>query len=108
MGSALKILIVEDDLKIAEMINEFLIGSGHEVCGIARSVAVALDLAKWQSPDIALIDVKLAEGGLGTDVAASLRAISMVGILYAAGDTSPEALRNAIGDACLAKPFRPA
>ena len=38
-----KVLIVEDDLVIADFAEEALAATGFEVCGIARTVAGALE-----------------------------------------------------------------
>ena len=40
-----KVLIAEDDLMIADMLEMSLVDSGYEVCGIARTVAEAVALA---------------------------------------------------------------
>jgi len=56
----LKILIAEDNLMIADMAQDFLAGSGYEVCGIARTVGEAVTLARHHHPDLALIDLRLA------------------------------------------------
>ena len=55
----LKILIAEDNLMIADMAQDFLAGSGYEVCGIARTVGEAVTLARHHHPDLALIDLRL-------------------------------------------------
>jgi DNA-binding response OmpR family regulator len=102
----LKVLIAEDDLMIADMIEEALVSHGYEVCGIATTVAEGIALGRQHRPDLAIIDIRLAGGGVGTDIAAQLDR-AHVGILYATGNVSL-ALRNiADGDACLAKPYRP-
>jgi hypothetical protein len=41
-----KVLIVEDGLLIADCTEEFLVRSGYEVCGIARTVDEAVDLGR--------------------------------------------------------------
>jgi hypothetical protein len=41
-----KILIAEDDLLIADMVEECLIVSEYEVCGIARTVIEAVALGR--------------------------------------------------------------
>jgi len=50
----LNVLIVEDDLTIAELLQETLEADGYHVTGIARTVSEALKLAKQTEPDIAL------------------------------------------------------
>ena len=84
----------------------FLVKHGYEVCGIARTVAEAVALGRRHKPDLAVIDMRLADGGLGTEIAAQLGALGRLGILYASGNISHVMLTAADGDACLAKPYR--
>ena len=67
-----RVLIVEDDLMMADMVEMLLVDSGYEVCGIARNVADAVALARSHKPDLAVIDVRLADGDLGTEIPAHL------------------------------------
>jgi DNA-binding response OmpR family regulator len=46
----LKILVVEDDLMIADMAEEILVDAGYEVCGIARTVDEGVSLARRHKP----------------------------------------------------------
>jgi DNA-binding response OmpR family regulator len=100
----LKVLIVEDDLMIADMVKSALIDFGFDVCGIARTVPEAIAIARRDTPDLALIDVALAAGGVGTEIAAQLSDLKNLGILYATDD--PAKLAGAGGHAHLAKPYR--
>jgi DNA-binding response OmpR family regulator len=100
----LKVLIVEDDLMLADASEETLVERGYEVCGIARTVTEAVALGRLHRPDLVMLDLRLADGGLGTEVAAQLRESGRPGILYVTGNMSQVALTN--GDACLAKPYR--
>lgn len=102
----LKVLIAEDDLMIADMAEEILIENGYEVCGIARTVAEAVALGRQHNPDLAILDLRLADGGLGTEVAAQLGGRERLGILYASGNMSQIVLTSSDGDACLSKPYR--
>jgi DNA-binding response OmpR family regulator len=102
----LKILIVEDDLMIADMTEEILVDEGYDVCGIARTVDEGVALARHHKPDLALIDLRLADGGLGTSVAAQLVPFGHLGILYATGNMSQVILTATDGHACLVKPYK--
>ena len=102
----LKVLIVEDDLMMADFMEELLVDHGYEVSGIARTVAEAVALAQHSKPNLVILDMRLADGGLGTEVAAQLPSPDRPGILYATGNMSQVALTSADGDACLAKPYR--
>jgi DNA-binding response OmpR family regulator len=101
----LKVLIVEDDLMIADLAEEILTDEGYEVCGIARTVAEAVALAQLHKPDLAVLDLRLADGGLGTEIAAQLLPLGRLGVLYATGNISQVVLTTADGDACLSKPY---
>jgi DNA-binding response OmpR family regulator len=103
-----KVLIAEDELMIADMVEETLVEHGYEVCGIARTVADGVALGRQHKPGLAVIDVRLADGGLGTEIAARLSAFGRLGVLYATGNISQVMLTAADGDACLAKPYRTA
>jgi DNA-binding response OmpR family regulator len=102
----LKVLIVEDDLMLADFAEEILVEQGYEVSGIARTVTDAVALARCSSPDLVVLDLRLADGGLGTEVAAQLPVTGRPGILYVTGNMSQLVLTSVDGDACLAKPYR--
>ena len=102
----LKVLIAEDDVMIADLIEETLVAHGYEVCGIASTVAEGIALGRLHKPDLAIIDMRLADGGLGTDIASQLDR-EHLGILYATGNTSQVLQNVADGNACLAKPYSP-
>jgi hypothetical protein len=57
-------------------------------------------------PDLALIDLRLADGGLGTSIAAQLVPFGELGILYATGNMAQVVLTATDGHACLSKPYR--
>ena len=101
-----KVLIAEDDLMIADAAEEVLVRSGYEVCGIARTVAKAVALGRAHKPDLAIIDLRLADGEIGTDIVAQLSDLGKFGVLYATGNVAHLLLAHAGGDACLAKPYR--
>lgn len=101
-----RVVIAEDDLMIADMVEEVLIENGYEVCGIARTVEAAVDLCLRHKPDLMLIDLRLADGGLGTEIAAQLSSVAGLGILYATGNMTQIDLTSANGHACLGKPYR--
>jgi DNA-binding response OmpR family regulator len=103
----LKVLIAEDDLLIADMTEELLAAHGYDVCGIGRTVAEALALARRHQPDLAIVDVRLADGDLGTQIAAGLTDLRHLGILYVTGNVAAVSSNDVHGHACLAKPYRP-
>jgi two-component sensor histidine kinase/CheY-like chemotaxis protein len=104
----LKVMIAEDDLMMADMLQDVLVEGGYEVCGIARTVDKAIELGERHQPDLAVLDLRLADGGLGTEIAAGLNRQGSLGILYATGNLGQSGdLTRADGEACLRKPYRP-
>jgi ActR/RegA family two-component response regulator len=100
-----KVMIVEDDLLIADSIERALHKGGYAVCGIARTVGEAIALAKLHSPALAVIDLRLEHGELGTAICPQLADPRAMGILYASGNTARILLTAADGEACLEKPY---
>ena len=104
----LKVLIAEDQLLIADMLEEALLASNYEVCGIARTTDEGVALGEIHMPDLAVLDVRLAHGDRGTDIARRLNSRGKFGVLYATGDDARHStLTLADGDASIAKPYRP-
>ncbi len=66
------ILIVEDELVVANDIRLTLERAGYTVCGIARSYASAMDMINLNPPCMALLDIFLKGEQTGIDVAAQL------------------------------------
>jgi AmiR/NasT family two-component response regulator len=102
----LKVLIAEDDLLIASLAEEIIVEAGYEVCGVARTVAGAVELARKHKPDLAVIDLRLAERGCGSEIAAQLSDLPRLGVLYTSGDMLHAMLTTAGLHASIAKPYR--
>jgi CheY-like chemotaxis protein len=64
---ATDILIIEDDLMIANDLKALMMELGHRVIGIARTRDDALRLAKSMRPGLILADIQLADGSNGID-----------------------------------------
>ena len=102
----LRVLIAEDELMIAGLLEDVLATSGYEVCGIARTVDEAVALGELHKPDLALLDVRLAWGGFGPEIARRLNSRGKFGVLYTTGDDDRiSTLTLADGDASIAKPY---
>jgi CheY-like chemotaxis protein len=56
------VLIVEDDPLIAISLRMVLEDEGHEVCGVTATEQDAISLGLTHHPDVAIVDVRLAEG----------------------------------------------
>ena len=67
-----KVMIVEDDVIVAEDLSRALRASGYDVPGYAMSGDEALDLARAVTPDLILMDVFLSDGHDGITVARTI------------------------------------
>jgi CheY-like chemotaxis protein len=103
-----KIIIAEDDRMIADLLEDVLINAGYDVCGIASTVAEAVELCNEHRPDLAVLDVRLAGGGRGTDIARQVKSRHRLGILYATANPAFAMLTASDGEGCVTKPYLPA
>lgn len=69
-----RILVVEDEFLIAMECEGILMEAGHEVVGVAADEQQALSLAERGRPDLVLMDIRLARGSDGIEVAKAIRA----------------------------------
>jgi len=74
--------------------------------GSLVTVDKAVELIEHHKPDLAILDIRLADGGLGTEIRARLTDAAQMGILYASGHVLPR-LTRASGTAVISKPYRP-
>lgn len=99
----MNVLVVEDEAIVAMEIEQILAGAGYTIVGIADHQREAIAIAKASRPDMALVDVRLADGESGVDVAAALQHLG-VPAMFVTG-TCPRADGAGIALACLHKPF---
>jgi CheY-like chemotaxis protein len=101
----LRILIVEDEILIALELESLLQDLGHDVVGMAASSGEALSLGQELKPDLAFVDIHLADGPTGVDVARQLAAQHQVTVLFMTANTKriPEDFAGAWG--VIAKPY---
>lgn len=80
--SKIKILIVEDELIIAESMRLMLEELDYEVIGIATDHLEAESILKEDLPDIALVDLMLRHGDDGIDLARSMKQNNELPIIF--------------------------
>ena len=103
-----KILIVEDDINISEMVTDYLSGEGYEVLPVYTGES-AISALEQESYDLALIDLMLP-GCSGFDVVKSIRKKSVMPvIIITAKDNDIDKTRglNLGADDYVTKPFTP-
>lgn len=89
-----KILIVEDEALIADHMAMVLEDMGYEVIGIADEGMAALDMLRNTSPDLVLLDINLAGGLDGVDVAQEINRKFGIPFVFVTSNTSPGTLER--------------
>lgn len=102
-----RIVVVEDEALVAMLIEDSLTAAGHEIIGIADTVADAVALVEADRPDLVLCDIMLLDGDSGLDVATFLAARG-IACLFVCGQPPSAEVARGIAIGCFLKPFRPA
>lgn len=101
---ARRVLVVEDEMMVAMLMEDMLADIGHQVVGVAQNLAVALQMAQERDFDIAILDINLA--GERSFPVAQLLAERGVPFMFATG-YGAMGLDDAFKDAfTLKKPFQ--
>jgi DNA-binding NtrC family response regulator len=102
------ILIVEDEFIVANDLRIMLQKAGYKICGIAPSVAKAMDLIRDKNPDWVLLDIFLQGSKTGIDLAGTLKDMALP-FIYISANTNQAILEAAKATepyGFLVKPFR--
>lgn len=100
------VLVVEDDPLIATDLIETLAEAGHGVVGPFQSADAAAASAGLQPFDLALIDINLAGGGSGVELARTLKDAWGKPVMFLSGDVTTAARHAELAAALIIKPFR--
>jgi DNA-binding NarL/FixJ family response regulator len=101
----LKLIIIEDEPQLALTIKQLVeLNPRYKVAGFADDLASAIAAADQHRPDLALVDLQLANATSGFNVASKLQDRGIV-CLFVTG-TVPSFPLPDLAVGCLAKPFR--
>jgi CheY-like chemotaxis protein len=85
-----KVLIVEDDELISELIAWRVEALGYGVCGIAVTGEESVALAKAHNPDVVLMDITLKGQIDGIEAARMIKEINEVPVIFITGSSEEE------------------
>lgn len=103
-----KILIVDDEVVVAEDIRRQLRSLGYVVVGVVASGSEAVDLAGEHRPDLILMDIKLKGPLDGIDAARTIHSRYGIPVIYLTAFSDEDTLeraRHTLPLAYLIKPF---
>ncbi|MEJ6330576.1 response regulator [Stenotrophomonas maltophilia] len=100
----LRVLVVENDEMSAVLLQMQLVQAGAQVVGLAASVGEALRLLEETTPDVALLDYRLAHQETSEPVAAALAARGVPFVLATgmSAEQLPQAMQSGV---LLVKPY---
>ncbi len=90
-----RILVVEDELNVAEVLKARLESYGYEVCRIVSSGADALTAAGELAPDIIMMDVKIKGAMDGVETAGLIRQRYDIPVIYLTAYSDDRLLQRA-------------
>ncbi len=106
--SKVRVLVVEDEIIIADNICDTLEEMGYEVLEPATNYTEAIELLETEPIDVAILDIQLTGKKSGVDIANKINEIYKIPFLFLTSNTDGVTLNEAIKAepyAYLAKPF---
>lgn len=98
------LMIVEDEALIAMLLRDELQDAGYNVLNLTDRHDEALDVAKAQKPDLALVNIRLAGRDDGIELAEHLKALG-IPVLLISGQVSRARSAQTVAIASLPKPY---
>ena len=108
MATLFKILIVEDNVIIADDLQQIIEGFGYQVLGNVISYEKAVDFLSTHKIDLVLIDINLATDKTGIDLAKYINANLKIPFIYLTSNIDDQTIDDAsktLPAAYLVKPF---
>ena len=81
----IRVILVEDESLISEMLGDMLEDLGHTVCGTLASGEGALGEVLKEKPDLVIMDIKLKGVMTGIEVARAIKQARDIPIIYLTG-----------------------
>jgi two-component system, response regulator PdtaR len=109
LKGALRVLIVDDELLIADYIASVLEEAGHTVVGMAATADQAQKLLRDTGADVALLDITLKGDRDGVELAQAIRTEHGLPHIFISGSGDPQTRQRAEDTnplAFLQKPFK--
>ena len=105
MSDPLRILVVEDEALILMQIEMMLEEAGHSVVGTAMTAAEAIAQIETCRPELVLIDLRLADGSSGLEVAQAIRERDGITAAFMTANARQLSEEMEGATAVIAKPF---
>lgn len=87
MSTKKRVLIVEDEMIIALLIQKMVENLGHQVIGKVTSGEEAVSIAAEKNPDLILMDLRLQGEMDGIEAMSAIHQINHIPVIYITGNT---------------------
>jgi CheY-like chemotaxis protein len=81
----IRVMLVEDEILISEMLSDMLEDLGHTVCSTLASGENALGEVLKEEPDLVIMDIKLKGAMTGIEAARAIKQARDIPIIYLTG-----------------------
>lgn len=98
------LMIVEDEALVAIMLRDELQEAGYKVLDLTDRHAEALDVARAETPNLALVNIRLAGGDDGIELAKQLKALR-IPVLLISGQVSRARSAQTVAVGSMPKPY---
>jgi len=98
------LMIVEDEALVAIVLRDVLTEAGYIVLDLTTRHVEALEVAKESKPDLALVNIQLAGGDDGIELAEHLKALR-IPVVFISGQTSRAQSAETVAIASMPKPY---
>ena len=98
------LMIVEDEVLVATVLRSELEDAGYHVLKLTDRIAGAIEVAKANQPDLALVNIQLVGGDDGTELARLLKALD-IPVLLISGQVNRARSARTVAIASLPKPY---
>ena len=100
------LMIVEDEVLVSILLRDELQKAGYKVLDLTDRLDAALEVAKAEKPDLALVNIRLAKGDDGIELSKHLKVLG-IPVLLISGQVSWASSAKTVAIGSMPKPYVP-
>ena len=100
------LMIVEDEALVSILLRDELQNAGYKVLDLTDGFDAALEVAKANKPDLALVNIRLARGDDGIELSKYLKGLG-IPVLLISGQVSRASSAKTVAIGSMPKPYDP-
>jgi DNA-binding response OmpR family regulator len=100
------LMIVEDEVLVSILLRDELQKAGYKVLDLTDRLDAAMEVAKAEKPDLALVNIRLAKGDDGIELSKHLKVLG-IPVLLISGQVSRASSAKTVAIGSMPKPYDP-